>query len=132
MHYLTVRVGFCAANRLRNPALSDDENRALFGVCAETHGHNYSLEVTLRGQPDPDSGMVYDILDLMTILQEEIVAKVDHRDLTGVEMLAGAITTTEGILERFHEVLSARLPEGMIHELRLGESDNSWAAYRLD
>lgn len=130
MHFLSARMEFCAANRLRNPALSDEENRELFGICAGTHGHTYLLEVTLRGEPDPETGMVFDLLDLTTILREEIVEKVDHRDLTRVEMLEGTITTTEGILKRFYEVLAARLPEGIVHEVRLHESGSTWAAYR--
>lgn len=131
MHLLTTRVEFSSANRLRNPRLSEDENRDLFGPCARTHGHNYVLEVTL-GSPelDPRTGMVYDLYDVWKILREEIVEKVDHRDMAEVEMFEGVITTTEGIVQKFYEILAARLPAGLLQEVRLYESPSSWAAYR--
>lgn len=132
MHYLTTRTTFSAANRLRNPELSDEENGELFGPCASTHGHNYILEITLRGEPDPRTGMVYDLYDVWRVLREEITERVDHRDLTELEMFADIITTTEGIVARFWEVLAERLPSGLLYEIRLYESPDSWVTYRAE
>lgn len=133
MHLLTTRVEFCAANRLQNPALSETENRELFGACAENHGHNYILEVHLASETlDPKKGMVADFYDIWGILREEIVEKVDHKDLSTVEILQGVITTSEGIVQRFFEILEPRFPSSMLREVRLYESAHSWTAYRKD
>ena len=131
MHLLTTRVEFSSANRLRNPRLSDEENQELFGPCARVHGHNYVLEVTLGCEElDPRTGMVHDLYDVWKLLREEIVEKVDHRDMAEVPMFEGVITTTEGIVQKFYEILAARLPEGILKEVRLYESPQSWASYR--
>ena len=61
--------------------LSEDENRARFGLYANRHGHNYRLEVTLRGEPDPVTGMVINLTELKAILEAEVMARFDHRDL---------------------------------------------------
>src|SRR5688500_1004902 len=75
---ITRREEFSAAHRLHNPALSDDENRRLYGVCnnANGHGHNYAFEVTVRGPVPSATGMVLDLNRLMVILREEIVGAV--------------------------------------------------------
>ena len=133
MHLLTTRVEFCAANRLRNPNLSEEENRELFGACAENHGHNYILEVHLASRTlDPKKGMVADFYDIWGILRKEIVDKVDHKDLSKVDILQGVITTSEGIVKRFFEILAPRFPDGMLREVRLYESTHSWTAFRKD
>lgn len=130
MHLLTTRVQFSAANRLRNPELSDRENEDLFGPCARVHGHTYVLEVVLGGEPDPRTGMVHDLYELNQLLRREVFEKVDHRDLSELEMFRGVVTTTEGIVKRLHDVLAPHLPPGVLQEVRLYESPDSWAAYR--
>ena len=74
---------FCAAHRLHNPSLTDEENRAIFGKCnwPNGHGHNYRLEVTLRGPVDPRTGMVMNLVDLKAAIQDAVLSKVDHRNL---------------------------------------------------
>ena len=81
----TVRVSrretFNAAHQLHNPRLSDDENRRLFGKCANLHGHNYVLDVVVAGKIDDDSGYVLDLKRLSDIMCQQIVQHVDHRNL---------------------------------------------------
>jgi len=101
MIYLTRKVGFSSSHRLYNPTLSDEENRKIFGKCANSggHGHNYELEITLRGDLDPKSGMLINIKDLKDIVGREVIDKVDHIHLnTDCALLEGIIPTSENLL----------------------------------
>src|SRR5690348_16933934 len=81
--FITRKVEFSASHICRNPGLSAGENEELFGAEAnpQGHGHNYVVEVTLRGEPDPVTGMVLDLKRLKDILQREILDCYDHRFL---------------------------------------------------
>jgi len=80
---ITRRIDFSASHTLANPALSEAENLALYGQDARPHGHghNYVLEVTLAGEPDPVTGMIVDLKDVKRVLEEEVVEPMDHRHL---------------------------------------------------
>jgi 6-pyruvoyltetrahydropterin/6-carboxytetrahydropterin synthase len=117
---VTRAIEFSSSLRLRNPAWSDSRNRQQFGRAAERHGHNYRLEVTLRGRPDPVTGMVINLVELKDILEREIMSRFDHRDLnddTGYfdkqpptpEVFAGLIA----------EILRSALPPGSLDRVRL-------------
>jgi 6-pyruvoyltetrahydropterin/6-carboxytetrahydropterin synthase len=97
---ITRKVEFSASHVCRNPALTDEENRALFGAAANPHGHghNYVLEVTVEGTPDPVTGMVLDLKVLKEILEREVVEPYDHRFLNReVPPFDRTIPTTENI-----------------------------------
>lgn len=107
---ITRREEFSAAHRLHDPALSAEENRRLFGICNGEHGHNYAVEVTVRGAAPRRTGMVLDLNRLMEILREEIVTQVDHKHLNhDVPWLAGRIPTAENVAVAFWERLEPRL-----------------------
>jgi 6-pyruvoyltetrahydropterin/6-carboxytetrahydropterin synthase len=74
---------FNAAHRLHNPAWSDEQNAAVFGLCNNPnyHGHNYELIVKLTGQVDEDTGYVYDMKKLSTLVKQEVIDRFDHRNL---------------------------------------------------
>lgn len=78
---LTRAADFSASLRYWRPELSETENRALFGRYASQHGHNYRIEVSVRGEPDPVTGMVMDLKDLKVVIEREVMARFDHRDL---------------------------------------------------
>jgi 6-pyruvoyltetrahydropterin/6-carboxytetrahydropterin synthase len=80
---LTKTFTFSAAHRLHSPALSEDENRTVFGKCNNLHGHghNYELEVTVRGDIDPRTGMIIDLATLMQIVHQEVIERFDHKHL---------------------------------------------------
>ncbi len=80
---ITRSAEFSASHVCRNPALSAEENLALYGAEANPrgHGHNFVLQVTLEGQPDPATGMVYDLRKLKGVLEREIIQPFDHRFL---------------------------------------------------
>ena len=83
MAALTKSFSFSAAHRLHSPHLSDEQNREIFGKCNNLHGHghNYELEVTVTGSIDPQTGMVFDLVELMQVVQEEVIERFDHKHL---------------------------------------------------
>ena len=119
---------FNAAHQLRNPRLSDDENRRLFGKCVNLHGHNYALDVVVAGKINDDSGYVMDLKVLSDVMQQQVIQHVDHRNLnTDVPWLKGRIPTTENLVQAFWERLQPELPEGLLRAVRLWETDKNWA-----
>ena len=133
MVYITRRMTFSAAHRLHNPELSDAENETLYGLCNNPlgHGHNYILEVTVKGEALDRDGMVIDLVELRDLLNEHIIAKVDHKFLNSqVEFLRGVIPTAENLAKCFWEVLADKLPRGELYEVRVWESENNSAFYR--
>ncbi len=119
---LTRRLEFSAAHRLFNPAFSEAQNRRTFGPCFNHHGHNYVLEVTLRGPVEPATGMVVDLNWLAGRLQELVFAEVDHRDLDrDVPWLAGRVSTAENVVAAVWDRLAPHM-EGRLWRLRLFES----------
>jgi 6-pyruvoyltetrahydropterin/6-carboxytetrahydropterin synthase len=131
MIYLTRRAHFCAAHRLYRPELSDQENLELFGKCATPggHGHNYTIEVTVAGDPNPRTGMVVDLKKIKKVLHEEIVDAWDHRDLgTDVPMLQGVIPTAENLAIAIWNSLEGKLG-AELHRVRLFETANNYVDY---
>jgi 6-pyruvoyltetrahydropterin/6-carboxytetrahydropterin synthase len=100
---------FSAAHRLENPALTAEENARLYGPCYRPHGHNYYLEVTVRGTPDPVTGMLVDIGRVDEVVAGAVVDHVDHRSLEEVPPLAGVITTGESLARAFWGLLAPSL-----------------------
>src|SRR6266516_6619770 len=120
---MTVLVGrresFNAAHQLRDPGLSDDENRRLFGKCANLHGHNYVLEVVVAGQIDHTCGYVLDLKRLSEVMGRQIIQDVDHRNLnTDVPWQKGCIPTAENLALTFWERLQPEFPEGLLQSVR--------------
>ena len=133
MVYLTRRTTFSAAHRLWSNHLTEEENIALYDKCANPngHGHNYILEVTVRGNPEPRTGMVLNLTDLKQIINEQVVDWVDHKHLNyDVPWLEGSIPTTEMLVIKFWERLEGALPQGLLYEVKLYETDNNIASYR--
>jgi len=132
MLYITKKVTFSAAHRLYNPELSFQENEEIFDKCNNFygHGHNYTLAVTVAGLPDPKTGYVIDLKLLKEILINEIVEKVDHRNLNfDVEFLRGIIPTVENLAVVFWDVLKDKIPSGKLNSIRLYETDFSYVEY---
>ncbi len=128
---LTRRVEFSAAHRLHNPAFSDERNRLIFGVCNNPHGHghNYVLDVTVRGVADPETGMVMDLNRLMVLLHEQVFAELDHRHLDhDVPWLAGRVSTAEHVAAAIWDRLALPLA-GRLFRLRLYESAMNYVDY---
>jgi 6-pyruvoyltetrahydropterin/6-carboxytetrahydropterin synthase len=127
---VTRRVTFAAAHVMRRDDWDEARNRAVFGACAGEHGHNYVMEVSVSGEPDPETGMVVNLKDLDRAMRDSIVAHVDHRHLNrDVPFLEGVIPTAENLAlafwSRLDECLSDRSPDCRLRRLRLVESENN-------
>lgn len=124
---ITRAVEFSTSLRLRRNELSDEQNRALFGRAAQRHGHNYRLEVSLAGEPDPLTGMVLDLKELKDLLEREIVARFDHRDLNDdTDFFEKQPPTPENFARLIFELLDAALPNGMLERIRLYAGADHW------
>jgi 6-pyruvoyltetrahydropterin/6-carboxytetrahydropterin synthase len=129
---VTRRLRFNAAHRVHNTALSDEENRALFGKCNNPnwHGHNYILEVAVEGPIDERTGYVIDLSELKSIVQHEVIDRVDHRNLNvDVEFMRGINPTSENIVVACWRVLAPRVAPGRLRRLRLWETENNYVDY---
>lgn len=130
MVLLTRRIEFSASHLYHNPDFSPEENRRVFGKCNNPHGHghNYALEVTIEGQPDPVTGMVLDLKELKEILEREVMQRMDHRFLNKeVPELAGEIPTCENIARVIWTLLEPKIPQGRLHRVRLYETSDLFA-----
>ena len=122
------RETFNAAHQLRDPGLSEAENRRLYGKCANLHGHNYVLEVVVGGEIDPATGYVLDLKQLSDVISSRIIEDVDHRNLnTDVPWLEGLIPTAENLAAAFWDRMRSELPAGSLRSVRLWETDKNWA-----
>jgi len=129
---ITRQVHFNAAHRLHNPTKSQRWNEEKYGLCTNPHwhGHNYVLEVTVRGRPDPETGYVLDLGELKRILQRAVVEPCDHRNLnTEVGFLRGVIPSTENLVIAFWNEIEPHLTAGKLHRVRLYETPRNFADY---
>ncbi len=132
MIYLTRKCEFSASHYYHNPELSAEENRRVFGKCANLngHGHNYTLEVTVKGDVNPSTGFVLDLKQLKDILDSEVVDAMDHRHLNKeVPEFASRIPTTENLAVAIWERLAAKLSVAMLHRVRLYEMPDLFVDY---
>jgi 6-pyruvoyltetrahydropterin/6-carboxytetrahydropterin synthase len=130
---VTRREKFNAGHRLFNPAFTDEQNREVFGKCSNPsgHGHNYTLEVTVAGEIDPETGYVMDLKVLSDVISKRIIEDVDHRNLNvDVEWMKGKIPTAENMADVFWERLEDHLPPGMLYRVVVKETDKNWAERR--
>ena len=130
--FLSIRTHFAAAHRLARPELSQSENEAIYGKCARPHGHghNYLLEVSVRGPIDPRTGMVCDLAALQQLVEDRVVEPFDHTFLNkDVAHFATTVPTAENIALHIADLLSAPIAGlgASLHKVRLQESPNNAA-----
>jgi 6-pyruvoyltetrahydropterin/6-carboxytetrahydropterin synthase len=129
---VTRRLYFNAAHRVHNPALSDEENRRLFGKCNNPnwHGHNYTLDVSVTGPIDERTGYVMDLARVRDIVQRDVIEHVDHKNFNlEVGFMTGVIPTTENIVVAMWRVLEPRISPARLSRLVLWETQNHYAEY---
>lgn len=133
MLYLTRREVFSASHRLYNENYSDDENLRIFGKCSNPngHGHNYVLEVIVRGKIDRSTGYVIDLKILKEIIRENVISKVDHKNLNvDVDFMRGMIPTAENIAVGIWNQLESKIPSGELYSVKIYETENNYVEYR--
>jgi len=124
MVYLTRKCEFSASHYYHNPEFTAEENQRIFGKCANLngHGHNYTLEVTVKGEVDPKTGFVVDLKELKDILNREVIEAFDHRHLNKeVEVFARQTPTTENLAIAIWKRLGQHLHIAKLHRVRVYE-----------
>ncbi len=133
MVYLTRQEHFNAAHKLYNPHWSNEQNNAVFGVCANEnwHGHNYDLYVTVKGNPDPETGFVYDVKKLSQLIKSQVIDKLDHKNLNlDVDFMTGKLCSTENLAIAIWEQLVPHLPGSLeLHCIKLYETPRIYVEY---
>ncbi|MFI5357401.1 MAG: 6-pyruvoyl trahydropterin synthase family protein [Opitutales bacterium] len=130
--FVTRQVHFNSAHRLFNPTKSLAWNQAQYGMCTNPHwhGHNYVLEVTVKGPPDPVTGYLIDLGELKRILNRAVVDKCDHRNLNEeVPFLRGIIPSTENLTIAFWQQIEPLIARGQLYRVRLYETPRNYADY---
>jgi 6-pyruvoyltetrahydropterin/6-carboxytetrahydropterin synthase len=124
---ITRAIEFSSSLRIRRGDLSESENRRLFGPAAGHHGHNYRLELSLRGEPDARTGMLVDLKQVKDLLEREVMARFDHRDLNDDTSFFEKIPpTVENFARVLFELLDRALPAGLLERVRLYEGPDHW------
>jgi 6-pyruvoyltetrahydropterin/6-carboxytetrahydropterin synthase len=136
MVYVCRKEHFNAAHKLYNPQWTQEKNEAVFGPCANAnwHGHNFELTVTVKGQPDPETGFVIDLKHLGDLIKTHIISKVDHRNLNlDVDFLAGKMASCEVLVTEFWKILAPKIaevaPQAKLHSLTLVETPKNFVEY---
>ena len=135
--YVSRTIEFNAAHRLFNPIWSEEENLRVYGKCSNKfgHGHNYLLEITISGTVNRDSGFLFDLKELKGILEEEVIARFDHRHLNhDVPELQDCVPTTEVLAVLIWDIVAERLQsinnrEIVLHEVKLYETGKNAVRY---
>ncbi len=128
--YLTISTHFSAAHRLAHPDLSYEENVEIYGKCARPngHGHNYHLEVTVKGEIDPRTGMLVDLGALQAVIDEQVIEPFDHTFLNkDIAYFAQIVPTAENIAVRIQDLLQLPIEQlgATLHKIKLIESPNN-------
>ena len=130
---VTARLSFSAAHSLHNPNRDAQWNRYTYDKCdnPKGHGHNYTLEVSVKGPIDPETGMVIDLKRLKDIMRERVIDRVDHTNLNeDVDFLRDTIPTAENLARSFWEQLAPAIPAGELYEVVLQETERNSVRYR--
>lgn len=133
MVYLTRIEHFNAAHKLYNPYWSKEKNDEVFGKCANEnwHGHNFELYVTIKGDPDPDTGFVFDAKKLGALINEKVTDKLDHKNLNvDVDFMKGKLCSIENLVIAIWNELEPHLPSPVqLHCLKLVETAKIYVEY---
>ena len=133
MVYLTRQEHFNAAHKLANPNWTKEKNEQVFGVCANEnwHGHNYELLVTIKGKPNPETGFLFDVKKLSSIIKDKVLDHLDHKNLNlDVPFMEGKLCSTENLAIAIWEQLQPHIPkEVQLHCVKLYETQRIYVEY---
>lgn len=132
--HITRRERFSAAHKLSRPDWSPEKNMATFGKCANPnwHGHNYELWVTVKGEPNPETGFVVDLSELGRVINERVIRHVDHKNIDlDVPFMKGRYSSTENLAIAFWEQLEEPVEAlgCQLHCVKLKETENNHVEY---
>lgn len=134
MIYVTRKEHFNAAHQLWNPEWTEEKNVAFFGKCANKnwHGHNFELYVTLKGNPNPETGFVMDLKEMSNIIQNNVIELVDHKNLNlDVPFMKGKMASTENLCIAIWDILYPLLKRDncVLYKLTLYETPRNFVEY---
>ncbi len=130
MVILTKRLYFSCSHQLKNRDWSDEKNRETFGRCTNLHGHNYVLEVSVKGIPDTATGMIINLHTVEDIVRKTIIEWIDHKNLnTDIDIFQTTNPTIENIAKIFWDRLKNAFPSNILSKITLYETENSWVEY---
>lgn len=134
--YISRKEHFNAAHKLYNPDWTKERNVEVFGPCANDHwhGHNFDLIVTVKGQPDPETGFVVDMKRLSVLIREKVVDQLDHKNINlDVDFMKGKMASCENLIVEIWKILEDSLPSitkrGKLHSIRLYETPRNYVEY---
>jgi 6-pyruvoyltetrahydropterin/6-carboxytetrahydropterin synthase len=122
--HLTRRYMFSASHRLHSDEMSEAENRATYGKCNNPygHGHNYTIEVTVSGQVNAQTGMVCNLVDLDSFVQYQILDRYDHQNLNLLADFAQLVPTTENLCIAIYEIVKRGFQKAHLEKIRIEET----------
>ena len=136
MIYVSRKEHFNAAHKLANPNWSREKNEQVFGPCANEnwHGHNFELIVTVKGVPDPETGFVIDLKKLSVLIRENVIDKVDHKNLNvDVDFMKGKMASTETLAMEIWKILASKILEtsktAKLFSVKLYETPRNFVEY---
>lgn len=136
MVYVSRKEHFNAAHKLYNPSWSREKNQEVFGPCANDnwHGHNFDLIVTVKGEPDPETGFVVDLKKLSLLIRDEVTEKLDHKNLNlDVDFMQGKMASTENLAAEIWKILEPRVKQlsarATLHSVRLFETPRNYVEF---
>jgi 6-pyruvoyltetrahydropterin/6-carboxytetrahydropterin synthase len=134
MVFLTRVEQFNAAHKLYNPKWDEAKNKEVFGKCANAnwHGHNYELHVTIKGEPDPDTGFIFNAKTLGDLIKDGVIEKIDHKNLNmDVDFMAGKFTSAENLAIGIWNELDPLIHQqgATLHRVRLYETPRIYVEY---
>lgn len=136
MIYVSRKEHFNAAHKLYNPDWTKEKNVEVFGPCANEnwHGHNFDLIVTVKGKPDPETGFVIDLKKLSSLIRDEVVERLDHKNLNvDVDFMKGKLASCEILIMEIWKILFPKISTiskyGVLHSLRLYETPRNYVEY---
>ncbi len=129
--YFSRRYRFSASHRLHSEELSAEENFNVYGKCNNPHGHghNYTVEVTVGSQVDPDTGMVVNLCHLDSCVTREVLERFDHRNLNLCPEFQNQVPTTENLCIAIYEILARSFHEAALVRVRIEETANNFFEY---
>jgi len=115
---------FSASHRLHSDEMSQEENRAIYGKCNNPygHGHNYSVEVTVSGQVDPQTGMVCNLVDLDGFVRQHVFERYDHQNLNLLPEFEKEVPTTENLCIAIYDIVKRGFHRAHLEKVRIEET----------
>jgi len=122
--YLTRRYKFSASHRLHSSHFGEAENREIYGKCNNPHGHghNYRVEVTVSGQPDPETGMICNLADLDDFVERRIMPRFAFSNLNELEAFRNIVPTTENLSRELFHLFAEEFRRASVEKIRIEET----------